>query len=344
MHPSRRTGTTLTAVLVLAATALGAADPTDEPAASPSPSVESPSPSPSPSQTPSPSTPPGDGGTVDEPDDDPDGDTGADTPQDEPTETPAATPELYIVLSVPDPVVRPGDEVKATAHVYSAGAVAKAAKLKVTASDGATVSPTCTLAAGTCSLGDVTSQGDFVPVTLSVPATAAPGSLRVTTSVSARSAAAKTVVHLLTVEKKSAAAPATSAPSTSTPGTTSPAPSTPAAPAAPSSEQPPPVTTTSPYSALPSDTSQTTLPNGSSPESTDGQLPLVVDSTPAQSLNPAQNVAAIRPGPADDADRLIRVQAVWLGMLLALFGALFVQLKRPVRGTHRRLTRGRFAR
>ncbi|WP_344457760.1 hypothetical protein [Actinocorallia aurantiaca] len=328
-------------MLVLAATALGAADPTDEPAASPSPSVESPSPSPSPSQTPSPSTPPGDDGTVDEPDDDTDGDTGADAPQDEPTETPAATPELYIVLSVPDPVVRPGDEVKATAHVYAAGAVAKAAKLKVTASDGAEVSPTCTLAAGTCSLGDVTSQGDFVPVTLSVPATAAPGPLRVTTSVSARSAAAKTVVHLLTIEKKSAPAPATSTPSTSTPDTTSPA------PAAPSAEQPaqPPVPpgTTPPYSALPSDTSQATLPNGSSPESTDGQLPVVVDSS-AQPLNPTQNVAAIRPGPADDADGLIRVQAVWLGMLLALFGALFVQLKRPVRGTHRRLTRGRFAR
>lgn len=344
MHPSKRTGTTLTAVLVLAATALGAADPTDEPAPSPSPSVGSPSPAPS--QTPSPSsTPTGDGGTVDETDDGTDGDTGADAPQDEPTETPAATPELYVVLSVPDPVVRPGDEVKATAHVYAAGAVAKAAKLKVTASDGAEVSPTCTLAAGTCNLGDVNSQGDFVPVTLSVPTTTSPGSLRVTTSVSARSAAAKTVVHLLTVEKKSAAAPTTSTPSTSTSDTASPAPSTPAA-EQPAQQSAPPGTTTPPYSALPSDTSQTTLPDGSSPESTDDQLPVVVadSSSTAQPLNPAQNVAAIQPGPADDTDRLIRVQAVWLGMLLALFGALFIQLKRPVRGAHRRLTRGRFAR
>jgi len=66
-------------------------------------------------------------------------------------------------------------------------------------------------------------------------------------------------------------------------------------------------------------------------------------SSTAQPLDPAQNVAAIQPGPAGT-DGIVRVQAVWLGMLLALVGALFIQLKRPVRGTHRRLTRGRFAR
>ncbi|MEO3781850.1 hypothetical protein ABGB12_00845 [Actinocorallia sp. B10E7] len=294
------------------------------------------SPSSAPSQTPSPSTPPEDADTGDETDDDVDGNTG-----DEPTETPTAAPELHVVLSIPESAVLPGDKVKATAHVYAAGAVAKAAKLKVTASGGVKVAPTCTLASDTCNLGDVTAQGDFVPVELSVPATAAPGSLRVTAAVSARSAAPKTVVQLLTIAKKGTATPSASAPGTSTP-TASPVPS--ATPAPQASAPPGPAAT--PYSVLPSTAPQTALPGDSPPDNNSAQLPLVVagPSSASQPLSASQNVAAIRPGGTDDMDRLARVQAIWLSMLLTLFAALFIQLKRPVRGAHRRLTRGRFAR
>ncbi|WP_106399885.1 hypothetical protein [Actinocorallia populi] len=235
---------------------------------------------------------------------------------------------------VPEPDVRPGDKVKVTAHVYATGAAAEAGRLKVTADGGTRAAPDCELSAHACDLGDVTTQGRLIPVELSVPAKAA-GTLRVTTAVSARTAPAKTVVHLLTVAKKDGATP-----SPSGPGATS----APSAPASPPSSAPP---ATTPYSTLPSGIPQTPLSSAPVPESADDpQLPpIVADASPtAQPLTAPQTVAANNPDTANT-ETLARVQAIWLGVLLALFATLSLQLKRrSLRGAHRRTGRGGFAR
>ncbi|WP_344239357.1 hypothetical protein [Actinocorallia libanotica] len=258
-------------------------------------------------------------------------------------EAPSKGTELHVVLVVPEPTVRPGDKVKANAHVYATGPVAKGGRLKVTADGGVGAAPACGSAARGCDLGDITAEGELIPVELSVPAKAKPGTLRVTTAVSAQSAPAKTVVHLLTVAEKDMPAPsATPTPSTSA------TPSTPSTAAAPPAVPPAGPPAASPHSALPSGVPQAALPTASPSDGTDGGLPpIVADASPtARPLDAPQNVAAIRsdvPGP--DTDAIVRAQAVWLGVLLALFTALAVRLRRqPFRGAHRRTSRGKFAR
>lgn len=330
MHPSARMGTALTAVVVVMTATLGAAPPDDPtataaPAAAPTPTPSAESPAPVPSQTPTPDETTG-GTDQPPPSEEPTDEPATESPTPTPTATtPAVTPQLYVVLSVPRSAARPGDKVKASVHVYATGAVAKAGKLTVTATGGVTVSPTCTLSSGTCNLGDVTAAGDLVPVTLSVPANAAAGSVNVTAAVSARAAASKTSVQVLTVAAQATATATPSATPSAAPGTTS----------------VPPLS--SPYSALPPNTPQS-IPSST----TDGGLPPIVagaSAPPVQLLDASQNVAAIRPGlPDGELDTLVRVQAVWLGGLLVLFGTLFLRLKRPVTGAHRRRPKGLFAR
>lgn len=365
MRLSTRTGTVLAASLLLAASAGGAAADEPEAAPAPSPSVKSPAPPRAPSPPPSSTTA---ASATDDPD--PEGADGPEStptpatstrpatpakptapvtpttsatptatakptatasPTDSPTK-PAADSELYVVLTVPDPVVRPGEEVKAVAHVYATGAKAEAGRLKVTATRGVKAAPDCALSSGACDLGDVTAEGELIPVELSVSEKAEPGTLRITTAVSSRTAPAKTVVHLLTIGKKDAATPSASAPAPTGAPTASP----------PSAQ---PGTTTTPYSALPS----TPLPQPSASDTPslpgDQQLPpIVADTSPtAQPLSTSRNVAAIHPGSPDAADTLVRLHAVWLGVLLAFFAAFALRLRRSAPGAHRR-TRGRFAR
>lgn len=377
MRLAMRAGTALTAALLLAGTPTGAAahEPEEPPAPSltrapspPSSPTRAPSSPSSPSQTPSPAqasspahtpspaqasspaqTPSSPGGAS--------GDDGTATPSGTPSTTPttAATPtptapaptesvtpttsatptkpaspspsELHVVLTIADPTVHPGDKVNATARVYTTGATAKAGRLKVTASRGAAVSPSCTLTAGSCDLGDVTSEGDLVPLELSVPARTAPGPLRITTAVSSRTAPAKTVVHFLTVAPKATTSPSVPAP------------------ASPQSSTPP-VAAPTPQSVLPSaelpqDPASTAQP------SADAQLPpIIADTSPTpRPLALPQNVAALHPAPSDDTDVLIRLQTVWLGILLAFSTALSLRLRHSAApGAHRRTSRGRFTR
>ncbi|MCD0452753.1 hypothetical protein LO762_26745 [Actinocorallia sp. API 0066] len=332
MRPTSRFGTALaTAALVLTATPAVADDPPD-PTAAPSPTTGT-SASPSPTST---SKAPGD-------------DDGAETPtaaptDDEPTqEPPAAPPVLYIALTLPQATLAPGDQVTATVHVYATEAVARAARLALSATGGVELSPTCTLAAGACNLGDVTAAGDFVPVRLTVPATAAAGQVRLTTTASATGAADRTVVHLLTVAPKASPSPSAPATPSSTPTPTpSQPPSTPP-PVVPPAVVPP--VTVTPF-VPPADAGG--APPGALPpaDPTEG-FPQVLDSTTRQPYT--MSVSTIRPDTSADPvlTSLVRAQAVWLGVLFAVVGLLFARARRTpavARGAHRRPGRGRFAR
>ena len=202
--------------------------------------------------------------------------------------------------------------------------MAKAGTLAVTATGGVGVAPACSLASGACALGDVTAEGEFVTVRLSVPAAASPGSVRVTTVVSARGISPRTAVHLLDI-KKSTASPGTPTSGTPTPSASSPVPS------APSSSAPQPAPGTTPYTSIPYDVPQASPSN----VPTAAQLPPIVADTP-QPMPSSQNVAALRPASDRDHDFLVRIQAIWLGILLALFIALSLHLRRPAPGAHRR--------
>ncbi|MEO5877786.1 MAG: hypothetical protein ABIS86_23065, partial [Streptosporangiaceae bacterium] len=187
-----------------------------------------------------------------------------------------------------------------------------------------------TLAGTSCALDDVDATGDVIPVRLVVPATVKDGTIVLTAVASAKASAAKnaktvtrTVKHTFTV--------AVVTPPAGTTTTTS----------------PPPSTTTPPYTGPAAQTAnagitpadQTALPQiaPSATASVPGIYPQLA----------AQNVAAIRADNGSDQQmtQLAKIQAIWLAGLLAAFSLLFNQLRpRRALGTHRRRSRGTFAR
>jgi hypothetical protein len=236
------------------------------------------------------------------------------------------------VLALPDTAVHPGDTITGGAHVYATSAVAKSGMFKVSATRSIDVTKTCTLSGTDCSLTDVDATGDVVPLRLVIPSTVTDGTVVLTATVNAKASSAKnaktltkTVKHTFTV---TAAVPSTGTTTTPPPATTTPT-----------------YPTTGPQAAN-ANSSQIPTPAGQA------SLPQIAPSTTAPGVYPplgtAQNVAALRAdtGTDEQMSQLARIQAIWLAGLLAAFSLLFNQL-RPRRrnlGTHRRRSRGTFAR
>ncbi|MDX6742852.1 hypothetical protein [Actinocorallia sp. A-T 12471] len=323
MHPQARIGTALAAAAFVLTAAPALADETADPSPGPSPTETA-------SATPTPTTP----STTKAPGDD-----------EEPTQAPtqdAPAPVLYIALTLPQATLEPGDDVTATVHVYATQAVAPAAKLALSVTGGINLTPTCTLAAGVCNLGQVDAAGEFIPVRLSVPANAATGQVSLTTTASATGAAERTVVHLLRVADEPVASPSPSQTTTPTP---TPSTSAPSPSATPSVSVPPvaPAPATSTTSAVPPYVPEST------PDPSGGAAPGVLPEVASQAQPYTMTVSAIKPDPSADPllTSLVRAQAAWLGVLFVLVGLLFARVRRTpatARGTHRRPGRGRFAR
>ncbi|WP_460368608.1 hypothetical protein, partial [Actinocorallia lasiicapitis] len=221
---------------------------------------------------------------------------------------------------MPNPTARPGEVIKGDVHVYASGAKAQNTKLALSADTGVGLTPTCTKAGASCNLGEVTAKGDFVPVKLKIPASAS-GTIRITTTVSSKTAAPRTVVHLLSV------ASATPSPASTVPPST--------APTLPNAVMPQNNATSPilPNSTVPTSATGTVLP----PIDPNTQQPVTASGQPTATY---QNVAAIRPADPADAplSNLARLQAAWLAALFALFGFLFLQARKPTTPppTHRR--------
>ncbi|ROO89563.1 hypothetical protein EDD29_7261 [Actinocorallia herbida] len=327
MHPKARIGTALAAAAFVLTASPVLADETVDPSPAPAP-TESATATPTETATPTATA------TTKE-------------PEETPTEDTAPAPVLYIALTLPQATLEPGDDVTATVHVYATQAAAPAAKLALSVTGGVDLSPTCTLAAGVCSLGEVDAAGDFIPVRLSVPEDAADGTIRLTTTASATGAADRTVVHLLKVAE-AAASPSPS------PSQTTTATATPTATTTPTQTTPPPVAplpATSTTTTVPSVTPGTVTVPGTTTDPAGGAVPDALPEVAAQTQTQpyAMTVSAIKPDPSSDPvlTSLVRAQAVWLSVLFVLVGLLFTRVRRTpaiARGTHRRPSKGRFAR